>query len=92
MIDVYIKMKTDKYDQIIEEYLVNFGNLTKDTKEHYYTDGDGMGTVYGRCRDLMKKDWFRDNVEKLSWIVDDEGESDLIEHFTRTLSRDGYIL
>lgn len=84
-------MKTTEYDQIIEKFLVNFGNLTKDTKEHYYTDGDGLGTVYGRCRDLMKKNWFRDNVEKLSWAVEDEGESDLIEHFARTLSRDGHI-
>ena len=84
-------MKTDKYNQIIEEFLVTYGNLTKDTKEHYYTDGDGMGAVYGRCRDLMKKEWFRKNVEKLSWIVEDEGESDLIEHFTIALSRDGYI-
>ena len=91
MIDVYIKMKTTEYDLIIEEFLVTYGNLTKDTKEHYYTDGDGMETVYGRCRNLMKKEWFRKNVEKLSWIVEGEGKSDLIEHFTKILSRDGYL-
>ena len=92
MIEVNIKMKNDKYDHIIEEFFTNFGNLTKDTKEHYYTNGNGLGTVYGRCEDLMKEKWFRDSVDKLSMIVDDEPEEDMISHFIQAFKEDGYII
>ncbi len=91
MIDIKIKMKTTEYDQIIEEFLVTYGNLTKDTKEHYFTDGEGLGTVLGRCKDLMKKEWFRDNVVSFLLKVDDEPEEDLILFLTRILRREGLI-
>ena len=91
MIEIKIKMKTTEYDQIIEEFLVTYGNLTKDTNEHYYTDGEGLGTVLGRCKDLMKKKWFRDNVDSFLLKVDDEPQEDLILFMTRILNREGLI-
>lgn len=91
MIDINIKMKTDKYNQVVEEFLETYGNLTKDTHEHYYTDGEGLGTVLGRCKDLMKKKWFRDNADSFLLKVDDEPEEDLIIFMTRILKREGLI-
>lgn len=91
MIEVNIKMKNDKYDHIIEEFFTNFGNLTKDTKEHYYTNGNGLGTVYGRCKDLCKEEWFRNNCESLSWIVGGEEEEELKDFIIANLLKKGKI-
>ncbi len=90
MLGVVIKMGTDEYDEIIEEFFTKYGNFTKVTKDYYNTDGNGLGTVYGRCEDLMKEKEIREKIVELILAVDDE-ITDAKAHFTKTLTRDGYI-
>lgn len=91
MIEVNIKMKNDKYDHIIETLFTTYSSLKKDTNEHYYTNEGDLGNIFGRCNELMEHQWFRDNVEKFTWVVEDEDEEDLIKGFTKLLIEEGKL-
>ncbi len=82
MIKVIIKMMDNQNNDIIEELFTKYGYMARVTGDLYIHEGNKMGTVFARCKDLIDESWFRDNMCELIWVVDDEIE-ELKDYLTK---------
>lgn len=80
MITIKIKMNTNKYMNRIDN-LFDSIQMQKVDEGIYSSDGDALTNCYHAAKELMKRDWFREDEISMSWIVDDEPEEDLLVPF-----------
>ena len=89
MITITIKMKTNEYMPKIDRAFKELANMNKIADGKYESDKDVLTNCYKTAKALMCRSWFRNNVEKMNWIVDDEPESDLVKHFIDRIAEEG---
>lgn len=80
MITIKIKMNTNEYMDRIDN-LFNSIQMQKVDEGVYSSDGDVLANCYHAAKELMKREWFRENVVSMTWKVDEEPEGDLVAHF-----------
>ncbi len=91
MITIKVKLKDDNYMPKVDTAFVKLANMNKIAEGKYESDEDVLTPCYLSAKALMKRDWFRENVVSMSWIVDDEPEDDLVAHFNQRIVEEGTL-
>ena len=92
MIKMTVKLKDDNYMPKVDTAFVELAKMNKVGEGIYESDEDVMRISYLAAKELMKRDWFRENALSMIWEVDDEGEDDLLELFNETIRTQGCLL
>lgn len=90
MITIKIKMKTNEYIDRIDN-LFDSIQMQKVDEGIYSSDGDVLTNCYHAAKELMKRDWFRENVISTKRKVDEEPEGNLVAHFNKRIIEEGRL-
>ena len=91
MIKMTVKLKDDNYMPKVDTAFVELAKMKKVGEGIYESDEDVMRISYLAAKELMKRDWFRDNALSMIWEVDDEPEEDLLAHFNQRIVEEGTL-
>lgn len=86
MITISIKMKTDEYTSILDKLFVEISKMIKIDNGKYQSNKDVVMSCYNSAEELMKRDWFRNNVLSMVWKIGKDPEEDLVKHFNKRIA------